>query len=677
MQRDSKFKLGPYQEEDKDIFYGRDKEVEEMYRSFLPYDYLVCYAASGEGKSSILNAGLFPKLRENGFFPITVHFGIDDMPWDDCNIDFDATINNVIDETISQANITSYVMRPLLPPCDEKDLEWQYELINKSPWLRLRYSQFVSENYRYLTPVLVFDQFEEVYKNPKSEAWTKHFFSWLEMLSKDTCPEHIIEIIRQEKGEKLELPDLSSTKNFKAIFSQRAEFIANLDYWGVQRFFIPDLKNNRFFLKSLTTQGASEVVKKGGLDSIGEDNVNRLVKGCANDFVDGHPCVPAYILSVACIMIEKASNDEKRQQEIIMDLERNQEKCIEKLLTDFYLQSLEECDIHRNSKEQEILEAALFDDDGNRKSIAVKDEQLHGIQHKIDILMDASIIRKVSGDGDDRIIEFAHDRLKPVIKLSKERRMQELQAENKRQAIKLQWTKEWIRFAFITAIQAIVIYSAFKLLDNKEYSFYLELPFKDPTTFQAYIFKWNVEDTILKSIFKVISISFDLILNWVVLTALCTTTFKWDKVNKCITTAVSVFGFISFTLLFIRNLYIDDLEFEVHLTNILGGVFSIGALLTIIGPVLFKKYLNGKTTKQVSIKQQKEEKPESSLWPLYGGLFLFSIFLFVECVFNTSLGSPEHADSYWPLSILPVLLCAALWGMFRFSEEPRSNVNLI
>ena len=182
MQRDSKFKLGPYQEEDKDIFYGRDKEVEEMYRSFLPYDYLVCYAASGEGKSSILNAGLFPKLRENGFFPITVHFGIDDMPWDDCNIDFDATINNVIDETISQANITSYVMRPLLPPCDEKDLEWQYELINKSPWLRLRYSQFVSENYRYLTPVLVFDQFEEVYKNPKSEAWTKHFFSCLEML---------------------------------------------------------------------------------------------------------------------------------------------------------------------------------------------------------------------------------------------------------------------------------------------------------------------------------------------------------------------------------------------------------------------------------------------------------------------------------------------------------------
>lgn len=680
MQRDSKFKLGPYQEEDKDIFYGRDKEVEEMYRSFLPYDYLVCYAASGEGKSSILNAGLFPKLRENGFFPISVRFGKDDMPWDDCNIDFDAKINNVIDETIRQANITSYVIQPLLPPCDEKDLEWQYGLINKYPWLRLRYSQFVSENFRYLTPVLIFDQFEEVYKNPKSEAWTKHFFSWLEMLSKDTCPEHIIEIIRQKKGEKLALPDLSSTKKFKAIFSQRAEFIANLDYWGVQRFFIPDLKNNRFFLKSLTTQGASEVVKKGGLDSIGEDNVNRLVKGCANDFVEGHPCVPAYILSVACSMIEKVSEDEKRQQEIIIDLERNQEKCIEKLLTDFYLHALEKCGIQRNSKEQDILEAALFDDDGNRKPIAIKDEQLLGIQHKIDDLIkpEISIIRVVSGEGKDRIIEFAHDRLKPVIKLNKERRMQELLAENKRQTVKLQWTKEWIRFGCITAIQAIVIYSAFKLLDNKEYSFYLELPFKYPTTFQAYIFKWNVEDTILKSIFKVISISFDLILNWVVLTALCTTTFKWDKVNKCITTAVSVFGFISFTLLFIRNLYIDGLEFEVHLTTILGGVFSLCALLTIIGPALFRKYLYGKTTKQVSIKQpQKEDKPGSYLWPLYGGLFLFSSFLFVECVINTSLGTPEHADSYWALSILPTLLCATLWGMFRFYEEPRSNVNLI
>ena len=57
--------IGPYGENDSFKFFGREKELECMYRSFQQNDYLVCYAVSGEGKSSILNAGLFPEMRKN------------------------------------------------------------------------------------------------------------------------------------------------------------------------------------------------------------------------------------------------------------------------------------------------------------------------------------------------------------------------------------------------------------------------------------------------------------------------------------------------------------------------------------------------------------------------------------------------------------------------------------
>lgn len=56
-----------YQETDKELFWGREKETQDVFNLVSNSDYCVCCAKSGEGKSSLLNAGLMPKLRKCGF----------------------------------------------------------------------------------------------------------------------------------------------------------------------------------------------------------------------------------------------------------------------------------------------------------------------------------------------------------------------------------------------------------------------------------------------------------------------------------------------------------------------------------------------------------------------------------------------------------------------------------
>jgi len=64
--------LESYSKEDKDIFFGRDKEVEEIYARLFKSSLLLVYGASGTGKTSILNCGIANKFAETDWYPLHV-----------------------------------------------------------------------------------------------------------------------------------------------------------------------------------------------------------------------------------------------------------------------------------------------------------------------------------------------------------------------------------------------------------------------------------------------------------------------------------------------------------------------------------------------------------------------------------------------------------------------------
>lgn len=61
-----------YTFEDRDLFFGREEEVLRTVGEVLTTRLLVLFAPSGSGKSSLINAGVRPKLEERGFYTVTV-----------------------------------------------------------------------------------------------------------------------------------------------------------------------------------------------------------------------------------------------------------------------------------------------------------------------------------------------------------------------------------------------------------------------------------------------------------------------------------------------------------------------------------------------------------------------------------------------------------------------------
>ena len=56
--------LNPYQEENSSIFYGREKEVENLLQIIQKNKLITLTGPSGSGKTSLVNAGLIPRLKK-------------------------------------------------------------------------------------------------------------------------------------------------------------------------------------------------------------------------------------------------------------------------------------------------------------------------------------------------------------------------------------------------------------------------------------------------------------------------------------------------------------------------------------------------------------------------------------------------------------------------------------
>ena len=57
--------LDAYTAEDKDIFFGREEEVKQLYQMIYQSDILLLYGASGTGKTSLIQCGLASRFQQH------------------------------------------------------------------------------------------------------------------------------------------------------------------------------------------------------------------------------------------------------------------------------------------------------------------------------------------------------------------------------------------------------------------------------------------------------------------------------------------------------------------------------------------------------------------------------------------------------------------------------------
>lgn len=466
--------LQPYTEADAYRFKGRAEESQELFRLILRNDYTVCYAESGEGKTSLLNAGVFPLLRQNLYFPIEITFTSDD--YQNTHDSFDEIINHCIENSIKYYNEKNKGINIKYELCstDFQDTDSQSALqqeLSKYSWWRLRNYKPQAMGLTF-TPVFIFDQFEEVFNLPESIVWTKDFFDWLENVSSDSCPDEIIKKVRTIIGTNAAFPAIKEGKDFKAVFSLRKEFIGELDYWGMQQCFIPSLKDNRYCLKALTYEGAKKVMTQQ--QRFEHDKVEQVLHHFVQKYsrepektIDKHlPVIPALLLSVVCDSWEKdihyfSGKDENEIGKSLNNIiEQFYNNTISKIVNDI-IHAREEIDkrIDKSSpfygieplgevffrNEIEELLILLVDRNGKRertKTTSSRFSQIGFDEEYKNILCDNRIIKVSKIDGED-YVEIVHDALCPIIAKRKEQKF--VEEATRREEEKLRREEEKLR----------------------------------------------------------------------------------------------------------------------------------------------------------------------------------------------------------------------------------------
>ena len=149
-----------FTEAERGQFFGRERETEELHRLLVSNPIVVLYGKSGTGKTSLLQAGLFPTLHEHGWHPVKLHLN-----------DLTRSISRQVWE---QFNEGEYL--PLDTPDDLSLLE---------------YCRRFDYTYRgkTLAPLLLLDQFEALFAcyGEKPEAFAQ-FIEQLNELLSDPSP---------------------------------------------------------------------------------------------------------------------------------------------------------------------------------------------------------------------------------------------------------------------------------------------------------------------------------------------------------------------------------------------------------------------------------------------------------------------------------------------------------
>lgn len=157
--------LDSYTEEDRDIFFGRDSEIEEVYKKVFQGQTLFIYGESGTGKSSLISCGLANRFKKSDWLPVKVRRG----------------------ENINQS---------LLNELDKLVLTQVEDLNGSFPKNLYKYTRSVYLDY--FKPVyFIFDQFEELYLLGTREEW-REFILGIKSLTEKDLNVHFIFIIRSE-----------------------------------------------------------------------------------------------------------------------------------------------------------------------------------------------------------------------------------------------------------------------------------------------------------------------------------------------------------------------------------------------------------------------------------------------------------------------------------------------
>lgn len=470
--------LKPFERAQSMVFHGRAEDVQHMANLVLRERLVVLFAKSGIGKTSLLQAGLAPELERQEFAPVFLRTDKTDAPLLD-------TLSAVL------------AKHPMVSGYD-KTGESPGE--RHSLWEQMKRLEF-DLNGLPATPVLVFDQFEEVFTLSHSEKSRNEFLAELAELTNESIPEGIRSRLLQRFAEQNSGIDVGAMQwwerqpELRIILSIRSDFLHLMEQISP---LIPGILRNRYQLKPLSREKARSAIvqpaRSGGLFAsppfqYSETALNEII-----DFLAGHASsendeeqaaedaqtgkkrdeIESVNLQIVCQDFEEKIIDWQKSENFVVEsdfyegvegLQRsiknfylNQLKGFPKAYVDRIQQkSVKNTLISEDDKRlsaapeialrqlaQRLIEESLVTS-GNRRNSVVDDTLLD--EYKVspdflDTLVDKSRLLRKEPRLDDFYYEISHDTLLPAVIESRNNRRAHEKADAERAALEAQLARE-------------------------------------------------------------------------------------------------------------------------------------------------------------------------------------------------------------------------------------------
>jgi WD40 repeat protein len=411
--------LSSFTESQHGFFFGREKETEELVRLVRRNTLTVLFGQSGLGKSSLLQAGVFPVLRESDFLPLYLR------------LDHDPGAPPLV-EQVKAALVAAFKEVGADAPAPRADETlWEY-------FHRKDIDIWSSKN-RLLTPVLAFDQFEEIFTLGRADevrrARGRSFLAELADLVENRPPVSLR--AKFDSGELDSGRYAFDKPSCQVVLSLREDFLPDLEgLKGEMR----SLLHSRMRLCRLSGTQALEIVTRPAPHLLAEGVAERIVefvsggRGGSAERLAELEVEPA-LLSVIC----RELNQRRRnlgQDTITPDLVSGNRR---EILTDFYERSVGDLPV----PVREYVEDHLLTKSGFRDNLALEMLlEAPGVTRPlVDTLVSRRLLRIEDRLGVQRV-ELTHDVLADVIRASRDSRHEREALEEAKRQLTVQKERE-------------------------------------------------------------------------------------------------------------------------------------------------------------------------------------------------------------------------------------------
>jgi hypothetical protein len=410
--------LAAFAEESTHFFKGRECEADDVSRLIRREFLCVLFGKSGTGKSSLLRAGVFPRLRPSGFYPVYIR-----LRHEEFEPPLSEQVKHFIAETIRHA--AGEIEAP--EPGDQQTL-WQYFHAADADWWD-RKSHLV-------TPVLIFDQFEEILTvGRETEARTARanaFLSELEDLIEGRVPDDLqrrrdIDPAWRAEFDRVYNP---AKRDLRIVLTLREDFLADLESLRER---LKPVMLNRYRLLPMNGSQALQVVLEPAPGLVDEpvalqiiqrvsiSDRSRLQTNPTREQICQRTVEPA-LLSVFCAEL----NRRRKALGLAKIDETMLEEAREEILSDFYERSF----AGLPPPVRDFVEDKLLTLTGARDRCEISNALSYDsiTEPVLGTLINRRLIRKEIS-GSSTWLEFTHDTIADVARVSKRSRQERARIE--------------------------------------------------------------------------------------------------------------------------------------------------------------------------------------------------------------------------------------------------------